>query len=212
MRFLKISLVSVAALMGMLPVSTSAEERSPFFIPVQAVPDKPLPEGSGTQAPASETDLDSLFASLKRERNEGKAKLIADRIWLKWAHSDSATVDLLMVWASDAVEKNNYPLALDLYDQAITLAPDFAEAWNRRATLHFTMASYAKSMVDIERTLAIEPRHFGALSGMGMILRNTGRPELALEAYSRALDIYPAMRSAQDQLMELADELAGRGI
>lgn len=171
----------------------------------------PGPGAQPSQNP-SEPTLDTLFADLKRERDPDRAKRIADRIWAEWGASDSATVDLLMHWAARAVKDEQFPLALDLYDQVITLAPEFAEGWNRRATLHFMMADYAKSMVDIERTLSLEPRHFGALSGMGMILRSTGRPELALRAYSRALEIYPAMRSAQQELIDLSEELAGDGI
>ncbi len=74
------------------------------------------------------------------------------------------------------------------------------------------MQNFGKSMADIEQTLELEPRHFGALSGMAQIMKNTGRKELALEAYQRVLDIYPMMRNAQNQVATLSEELAGEGI
>ena len=97
-------------------------------------------------------------------------------------------------------------------DQVVTLSPDYAEGWNRRATLHYAMENYAKSMADIGRTLDLEPRHFGALGGMAAILRDAGRKEAAMRAYERLLEVYPMMRNAQTELGKLADEMAGQGI
>ncbi|MEP4860892.1 MAG: hypothetical protein ABJ117_09540, partial [Alphaproteobacteria bacterium] len=102
--------------------------------------------------------------------------------------------------------------ALDFLDQIVTLEPGYAEGWNRRATVHYMMDSYSKSMADIERTLNLEPRHFGALSGMGAILKATGRKKLALRAYERVLAIYPMMRNAQNEVVTLTEDLAGEGI
>jgi tetratricopeptide (TPR) repeat protein len=116
-----------------------------------------------------------------------------------------------MGWASKALTDKKFDLALDFLDQVIALKPTYAEAFNRRATVHFTMQNYQKAMADIERTIALEPRHFGALSGLAQIMDNTGREELALRAYERVLDVYPALRSAQDEVGRLADKLAGEG-
>ncbi len=156
--------------------------------------------------------LDKLFSDLKRERNEKAAERIAGGIWQEWARSGSASVDLMMQWSDEAMKARKFAVALDFLDQVVVLQPGFAEGWNRRATVHFMMENYAKSMRDIDRTLQLEPRHFGALSGMAAIMRNTGRKELALDAYQRVLDIYPMMRSAQGEMSELAEELAGEGI
>jgi tetratricopeptide (TPR) repeat protein len=161
---------------------------------------------------SAKTRLDELFAALKRERNEKAAERIAGRIWQEWFKSGSATIDLMMQWSSDAVEAKKYDVALDFLDQVIMLSPNYAEGWNRRATVHFMMQNYGKSMADIERTLELEPRHFGALSGMAQIMKNTGRKELALQAYQRVLEIYPMMRSAQSEVATLSEELAGEGI
>jgi tetratricopeptide (TPR) repeat protein len=156
--------------------------------------------------------LDSLHGELLRARNEAAAERIADRIRREWARSASASVDFLMQRAGKAMETRKFDLALDLLDQVIVLAPGFAEGWNRRATVHFMMDDYAKSMADIERTLRLEPRHFGALGGLAQIMKNTGRNELALDAYMRVLEVYPMLRSAQREVGELAEELSGRGI
>ncbi len=156
--------------------------------------------------------LDRLFADLKRERNEVAAGRIAQSIWREWSASGSATVDLLMMHATRAMKNEKPDLALDLLDQVTVLEPGYAEAWNKRATLHYMMKDYAKSMADIARTLRLEPRHFGALSGMANILRARGEDELALKAFQQTLEIYPMMREAQKAVAEISDKIAGEGI
>ena len=165
-------------------------------------------------APAdkAENRLDKLFADLKREHNEKAAERIAGQIWEEWFKSGSASIDLMMMWAQRAMEQQKYDVALDFLDEVITLSPTYAEGWNRRATLHFMMSNYSKSMSDIDHTLSLEPRHFGALSGMAQILKASGKKELALKAYQQVLDIYPMMRSAQTEVATLSEELAGEGI
>lgn len=156
--------------------------------------------------------LDTLFSDLKKTRNQSAAEKIAENIWAEWFKSGSPSIDLMMQWSNEAIKKRKFDVALDFLDQVITLAPDYAEGWNRRATVHFMMNNYAKSMADIEHTLRLEPRHFGALGGMGMILKIVGRKKLALDAYQRVLEIYPMMRSAQGEVAELSEDLAGEGI
>jgi len=153
--------------------------------------------------------LDHLFSQLKRERDPEKASGIANEIRLEWNDSGSATINLLMQWADKAIEEKRNPAALDFLDEAITLKPDYAESWNRRATLNFIMGNYRKSMSDIEHVLDLEPRHFGALSGMAAILSNAGNDQLALKAWEQFLTIYPAERTAQEQVNTLSEKLAG---
>ena len=185
----------------------AAEAATPA--PSAATPDT-RPELSAPKTRAER--LDALFASLKRERNEKAAERIAARIWQEWNNSGSATVDLMMQWSQQAIEKKKFDVALDFLDQVVTLQPDYAEGWNRRATVHFMMHAFGKSMADIERTLELEPRHFGALSGMAQIMKDTERKQLAREAYQRVLDIYPMLRSAQNEVATLSEELTGEGI
>ncbi len=118
----------------------------------------------------------------------------------------------MMQWSNDAIQAKKFPVALDFLDQIIALDPGYAEGWNRRATVHFMMGDYTMSMADIDKTLQLEPRHFGAMAGMAEILKSTGHKKMALKAYERVLTIYPMMRSAQSAVESLTEELAGEGI
>jgi tetratricopeptide (TPR) repeat protein len=163
-------------------------------------------------AATQEARLNQLFIDLKRERNEKAAERIAGRIWGEWFQSGSASIDLMMQWSQKAIENQKYDVALDFLDQVVTLQPNYAEGWNRRATVHFMMKNFGKSMSDIDHTLQLEPRHFGALSGLAQIMALTGHKQSALEAWQKVLAIYPMMRGAQDQVATLSEELAGEGI
>lgn len=156
--------------------------------------------------------IEQLFGDLKRAGNEQAAARVSARIVREWLRSGSATVDLLMQWSQKAIDDNKNGVALDLLDQVVTLAPEFAEGWNRRATVHFSMNDYGKTMSDLERVLELEPRHFGALAGLATILSETQRTDAAIRAYERLLDVYPMMRDAQSELGRLADEASGQGI
>lgn len=154
--------------------------------------------------------LDSLFADLKKQTNEKRAKRITRRIWSEWTRSGSASIDLLMNRAGEAMKRNRNGVALDLLDQVVTLAPDYAEGWNRRATVYYTMKKFADSISDIEQVLRLEPRHFGALSGLAVMLQGLGREKKALETWHRVLEIYPANSQAQESVIKLEDKLSGR--
>jgi tetratricopeptide (TPR) repeat protein len=179
-----------------------------------------LAEETSAEAPAAKAlahetrgqRLDRLFSELKRERNEKIAQGISQRIQREWLQSGSASVDLMMQWSQTAMEAKKFDVALDFLDQVVTLQPQYAEGWNRRATVHYMMGNYGKSMADIDRTLQLEPRHFGALSGLAQIMADTDRKAAALEAWQRVLDIYPMLRNAQNQVSAISEELAGESI
>ena len=154
--------------------------------------------------------LDKLFVELKREPNPDTAAGIANQIRREWQDSGSASINLLVQWADKAMTEEKNAAALDFLDETIRLKPDYVEGWNRRATLHFKMGNYRKSMSDINQVLRIEPRHFGALAGMAAILTQTGRDELALKAWERFLEVYPTERQAQKELGDLAEKLTGQ--
>ncbi|RUW20052.1 MULTISPECIES: hypothetical protein [unclassified Mesorhizobium] len=203
---MRILFASFAALL-LFGLPASAEEPAS---PLAATPPPAI-----TPPPVASTRqgrLDQLFTDLKRERNEKAAERIAGRIWNEWNQSGSASIDLMMQWAQKATEDQKFDVALDFLDQVVTLQPGYAEGWNRRATVHFLMKNYGKSMADIDHTLQLEPRHFGALSGLAQIMAETGHKQSALEAWQKVLTIYPMMRSAQDQVSTLSEELAGEGI
>jgi len=182
-------------------------------MPARAADDQPAAPAEAPVAPMTkQARLDKLFSDLKRERNEKAAERIAGNIWSEWFQSGSASIDLMMLWSQKAMDNQKFDVALDFLDQVVTLQPTYAEGWNRRATVHFMMKNYGKSMSDIDHTLQIEPRHFGALSGLAQIMALTGHKQSALEAWQKVLAIYPMMRSAQDQVATLSEELAGEGI
>ena len=153
--------------------------------------------------------LDSLFSRLKRESDPEAAKGIAGEIRSALTESGSATVDLLMNRAAEAIASEKKAAAFDYLDQVIVLRPDYAEGWNLRATLHYALGNTAKSMSDISHVLALEPRHLGALSGLAGILTAEGRDEAALRVWESYLKLYPVDRNAQDQARDLLEKLAG---
>ncbi|PRD43916.1 hypothetical protein C5748_08690 [Phyllobacterium phragmitis] len=193
-----------AASMAQTVAATAQEQQ----IPAAPSPAN-LPESGATIAQKRTAELDRLFLELRKAHDETKAKRIAGEIYSLWNQSGSATVDLMMQWANAAIREKKYPVALDFLNEIVVLKPDYAEGWNRRATLHFLTNDYGRAMVDINKTLQLEPRHFAALAGMGSILKETRRKEMALRAYERALAIYPMMREAQKEVGKIADELAG---
>lgn len=152
--------------------------------------------------------LDGLFAKLKKERNPESAGAIAEQIRETFSISGSATVDMLMGSATKAASEKRFGAALDFLDQVTLLAPDFAEGWNRRATVHYMMGNLPKAMSDTARVLTLEPRHIGALGGLAGILQETGRSKQALEAWESYLSYYPADRDAQKQALELINKLS----
>jgi tetratricopeptide (TPR) repeat protein len=155
--------------------------------------------------------LDALFHTLKTEQSEAAAAAESAILRL-WMESGSDTVDILMDWALKAMDEKNYALALDFLDRIVTLKPDFVEGWNKRATVFFLTDDYAKSLTDIRRALALEPRHFGALAGLGTILRDLGEDKRALEIYRQALALDPRMDSVRKAIAEIEKDAGGKDI
>lgn len=153
--------------------------------------------------------LDALFTQLAKPDNPNWERVQA-QIWASWSQSGSASMDLLLRRASEAMERQDYTTALLHLNDLVRLAPDFAEGWNRRATLFFLEKRYRASMADIQQVLNLEPRHFGALSGMGIILDRLGDKPGALKTYRRLIAIHPNMAGAADAIERLAPDVDGR--
>lgn len=166
-----------------------------------AMPWPPVLVPQGEADPADR--LDELFADLKVAPDEQAALRLERRIVLAMTNSGSDTVDLLMNWATESIIEEEYPLALDFLDALLLLDPDFAEGWNRRATVHFRMGDIGLAIDDIQRTLTIEPRHFQAIAGLGIIFRGLDQPDKALEAFHRALEIHPFLDGVADAIADL---------
>jgi tetratricopeptide (TPR) repeat protein len=156
--------------------------------------------------------LDTLFDALKVAPDAESAKAIEQRIWALWIVSGSDTCNLLMGRAKLAADEKDYDLAIKLLNAVIELKPDYAEGWNRRATIYYLKKDYAHSIADIREVLAREPRHFGALSGLGLILQEIGDDKHALEAYRRVLAIDPREERVAETVKSLSEKVEGRGI
>jgi tetratricopeptide (TPR) repeat protein len=188
---------------------------SPLILPAFAQSPRDLPSASSPPQPGrgkSTFSLDTLFSALKIAPDEASAKAIEDRIWAIWMTSDSDTCTLLMSRVKDATDAKDYDLAIKLLDAIVTIKPDYVEAWNRRATLHYVQREYGRALADIREVLAREPRHFGALSGLGLILQDIGDDKHALEAYQAALAIDPHLRNVPDTVKTLREKVEGRDI
>src|SRR5665213_1255698 len=157
-------------------------------------------------------NLDFLFGALKAAPDDDSAKLVENRIWALWLASGSDTANILMGRAKTAIDSNDLDLGLQLLDALIKLKPNYVEAWNRRATLHYMRKEYGEAMQDIRQVLVREPRHFGAMSGLGMILNEFGDEKHALEVFRRALEINPHMPKIDEMIKSLTEKVEGREI
>ncbi|MDH0612035.1 MULTISPECIES: hypothetical protein [unclassified Agrobacterium] len=187
-------LFSSLPLPGMLAIAHAADGQPP------AVADS---------APSPAKTIDTLFASLKKERNAVKARSIANQIASEWNDSGSATINLLMQWAGEAADEKRNAAAYDFLDQVILLDPHYVQAPYRRAMVHFADGDTRKAMADINLTLEREPRYFPALASLANILEASGRDELALKAWEQYLALYPADKDARKEAVDLSEKLAG---
>jgi tetratricopeptide (TPR) repeat protein len=172
-------------------------------------PDKPQPKS----APKTHAQLlDELFGRLATAQDSDEASGVAIAIQHLWLQSGSDTADLLMNRAASAAAKGDHGLALQLLDKIVLLDPNWAEAWNKRATVHFLDDDDADSMADIGHVLSLEPRHFGALTGMASILLRTGMKKEALAVLRRTASIYPHNTDIDAMIEQLVPEVEGRPI
>lgn len=206
-RFL---ILAVAALAATVPAA-----------PAFAAEPKVAPKGQWVEPPKelphlglrdSVNNLDFLFGALKAAPDEETAKAIEQRIWVLWMHSPSDTTILLMSRVQKAIAAKDLKLALRLLDAIVKINPDYAEAWNRRATIYYMQKDYGRSVADIRQVLRLEPRHFGALTGLGMILQDIGDDRQALEVYRRALAVYPKLERVPAIVKTLEEKVEGRDI
>jgi tetratricopeptide (TPR) repeat protein len=156
--------------------------------------------------------LDFLFGALKAAPDEASAKHVEARIWALWLQTPSDTAALLMLRAKAAIDANKPDVALKLLDSVIKLRPEYIEAWNRRATLYYLKNDYVRSLEDIQQVLIREPRHFGALAGLGMIMQDLGDEKRALEAYRKALAVNPHLEQVPERVKALTEKVEGRDI
>src|SRR5215469_5493513 len=199
-RFLAAFLTAALIATGVAPaVAESAKRSEPSAKP-------PLVTRDHTR------NLDFLFGALKVAPDDVTAKAIEERIWVLWTNSQSDTANLLMTRVKTAIEAKDTDLAIRLLDSIIKVKPDYVEAWNRRATIYYMKKDYGRSLADIREVLKREPRHFGALAGLGLILQDLGDNKQALEVYRRALILYPRMERIPELVKTLQEKVEGRDI
>src|SRR4051812_45203349 len=176
-----------------------------------AIPDAPekLPKAARGDRTKN---LDFLFEALKAAPDADSVKLVEGRIWALWLASGSDTADLLMTRVKTAIDGKDNDLAIELLSAVIGLKPEYVEAWNRRATLYFATKDFSKALGDIRQVLAREPRHFGALSGLGIIMQEFGEDKFALEAFRRALAVNPHLPKIPEFVKTLTEKVEGRDI
>lgn len=209
---LKQAFVPAIALAAMLAVQPAARAQDD---PRELAPkQKKLPEAPTKLPKAADRTkgLDFLFGALKAAPDDASAKHVEARIWATWLQTPSDTAALLMSRAKAAIDAKQMDIALKLLDATIKLRPDYVEAWNRRATVYYLQNDYTRSLADIQQVLTREPRHFGALAGLGMIMQDLGDDRRALDAFRKALEINPHLEKLPDLVRTLSEKVDGRDI
>jgi len=156
--------------------------------------------------------LDALFASLKSSRNEQEGDAAVAEIWQFWLQSGTPELDELMQQATKLMGHGLPPLALPVLDDVVKRAPGWAEGWNKRATVLYLMGEHDRSLADIDRVLALEPRHFGALAGIGLIRIARGEYREALAAYRKALAVNPFLKERLELIPALQKKVGDKPI
>ncbi len=207
--------ISSAVLALSLAATGAGAQPTPPQRPGSVAPSDRMDNPSEPSAPAARTPaatLDRLFQRLHDATSPEEAKGIASLIQRRWARSGSDTADLLMTRAQQALKSKQTELAIELLDRVVSLQPDWAEAWNQRANALYIAGDPLRSMVDIGEALKREPRHYGAMMGLGIILRQQGDDKGAMIAFRRALAVYPELDTARKAVDSLRYEVDGREI
>ena len=207
------------ALAGTL-TATAVSAQSPPRNPPQATPPEATQPGGPPRSPLRLPNIpkqtvrgrDFLFCALKAAPDEESARYVEARILALWSQASSDTISLLMQRVKVATDARQSDVALKLLDAVLKLRPDYIEGWSRRATLHYMRNDYQRSLEDIEQVLIREPRHFGALAGLGVIMQELGDDKRALDAFRKALAVNPHLEKVQELVKTLTEKVEGRDI
>lgn len=154
--------------------------------------------------------LDNLFQILQSSDEQIEIRAAENLIWTIWIQHENRDNTRLMHIGIKAMADRRFDDAVEVYTALIDQAPDYAEAWNKRATVYFIQGKLALSTADVEKTLALEPRHFGALSGLGQIEILRGNGEAALRAFERAVEVHPRLPGIPDLIRDLKLRVRGQ--
>ena len=164
------------------------------------------------QADQNDIRLGPLFQTLQKTSDAQQIQLTVLQIWQIWYETQNKNAAALLAAGEREVTRGRLDDALAIFDELVTVAPDFAEAWNRRATALYLLGDFAASIADCRKVLALEPRHFGALWGMAEMHRQRGEDALALDAYERALAVNPHQGDSREAVRALREKLKGRAL
>lgn len=196
---------------AMNAVPGSAQETLPnpdAEVPKELFLPEDLPDNVGEKKKL----LEDLYKQLASASGEEEAKLITSAIERLWLRSGSDTVDLLMERSGKLIQGEKHDLALKMLDSIIELAPDYPEAWSRRAAVQFARKQFGDSLDSLRHALALDPSHYKAIEGLGLVMQELGEKEAALRAFRRALKVHPHLEDALEAEKELAREVEGQGI
>jgi len=157
---------------------------------------------------AQSEKLNELFSELKVAEG-GEISRLEKEIWSEWSKSGSAAMDLLLERGRKAMAAGDMAAAIEHLSALTDHAPEFAEGWNARATAYFAVGLLGPSIDDIQRTLALNPRHFGAISGLASIFERIGDPEQALKAYRQVQAIHPNQQQLKETIQRLQIQVGG---
>lgn len=196
-RILKTALVAAFAL---APLTGFAQETGEEDAVVVETPEQ-----------LSDMTLDTLYDRLATS-DEGEAGRVASEITERWSSSGSDSIDLLLLRGREAMRVSDYDKALSHFSRLVAFAPDFAEAWNARATAYFASEDYGFALADLYHALRLQPRHYGALSGLAIIQESLEMEDAALASYRAALEIHPHLSGAKEGVERLAEKVKGQPI
>ena len=172
----------------------------------------PQPAAPVNKLPTSSAQLDLLFTRLKTAKSPAEAEFVETMIAAIWTTSPSDTTNLLYHRGIEALAAGDNQLAYDLFLTVTTLSPDFAEGWHELGAVSYAMNAHDEAMVDLERALKLEPRHFGAMMGLAAIYEAYGNKRAALETLRRAQAINPHIEGIDSRVRVLSREVEGQGI
>ena len=172
---------------------------------------------SNVNAADRKSELDKLFSQLKNSKNLSSAQIVEKKIWEIWLIHPSDDrrgfrLTELLIQGCRLMNMGELSKAYKLFTTIIATEPDWSEAWNKRATVLYLMNRYQSSLDDIKITLALEPRHFGALSGQALNYIELKQYEKAIQSYKAAQKIYPLLDSAAKMIPELQDLINDQAI
>jgi tetratricopeptide (TPR) repeat protein len=194
-----------------LPLSLHAEPGTsvqPQNLPKQFLLPKEEPNGAADRKGL----LGELYLRLKKTEDADSAGLVASAIEKLWERSGSDTVDLLMSRATLLMEDKDLDVALQILNSVVQIAPDYSEGWNRRAAVFFVKKDFGESLESLRHALALDPSHYKAIQGLGLIMQELGDKKAALKAYRHALSVHPHLENARQSERELTRDVEGQGI